>query len=394
MDIGMSYYVNPNTYGLTTNIKDTAVKDKGAYEKAKTHLLRPVDDVAKSLRTPMKLATHSSLDRNNNSVNIALGSTIKLPGGFKLTVKQYGVEVSGQTNLSNQRESQEASDLAGALSTLLRNADGSRKDVGYSTAQINKWNEDVQKVLQYYGIDTSKDFTVNGMPFSKNDKGIFESQASTEAKMAYDMMSANSGNRSNVVNSDSQSDTTRFDRSIMSANNGALPSFVQKAYSQDEYMAYYEEMIERNKENSEVNLFSKYDDYDGEYHFGKLLGKYTDNKLGYSAEIYETDKGDSVYAAKIKYHNGREVVKQIDVNAVDTSNCGIVDLYTKLKHLEKNGQCDNATMDFVLSHLYMDERVVGANADTNINFKSWFEEQYALEKNNGDSKLDNLLLYL
>lgn len=141
-------------------------------------------------------------------------------------------------------------------------------------------------------------------------------------------------------------------------------------------------------------MFSKYDDYDGEYHFGKLLGKYTDNKLGYSAEIYETDKGDSVYAAKIKYHNGREVVKQIDANAVDTSNCGIVDLYTKLKHLEKNGQCDNATMDFVLSHLYMDERVAGANADTNINFKGWLEEQYALEKNNGDSKLDNLLLYL
>ena len=39
-----------------------------------------------------------------------------------MTVREKGVEVSGVTNWDNQKESQEASDMAGALATLLRNA--------------------------------------------------------------------------------------------------------------------------------------------------------------------------------------------------------------------------------------------------------------------------------
>ena len=36
--------------------------------------------------------------------------------------------------------------------------------------------------MGYLGIDASKDFTVNGMKYSRNGNGQFESQANSEAK--------------------------------------------------------------------------------------------------------------------------------------------------------------------------------------------------------------------
>ena len=54
-----------------------------------------------------------------------------------------------------------------------------------------RWNEGVSDVMGYLGIDASKDFTVNGMKYSKNGNGWFESQADSEAKSAYEMLKAN-----------------------------------------------------------------------------------------------------------------------------------------------------------------------------------------------------------
>lgn len=42
----------------------------------------------------------------------------KVPGGFTLIVREKGVEVSGVTNWDNQKESQVAQDMAGALRCL------------------------------------------------------------------------------------------------------------------------------------------------------------------------------------------------------------------------------------------------------------------------------------
>lgn len=191
MDISTSYYINPNTQGITSNISNTAIKGKDTNKQAMSNLLRPVENLVDSLKTPMKLAASSSLDRRNNSVNIGLGASINVPGGFTLTVRERAVEVGGVCNYDNQKEWQDAHDMAGALATLLRNAGGTMKEVGYSTAEKNAWNENVQKVLGYFGVDTSRDFTVNGMHFARNQVGVFESEASSEAKLAYERMSAN-----------------------------------------------------------------------------------------------------------------------------------------------------------------------------------------------------------
>lgn len=139
--------------------------------------LDPVDDIASIVKQPIKLAGRTQINRANNSIDIALGASIKVPGGFTLTVREKGVEVSGVTNWDNQKESQEASDMAGALATLLRNASGQMNHVGTDSLGIERWNENVEKVLSYFGIDTSKDFTVNGIKYTKEGSRIVKSVA-------------------------------------------------------------------------------------------------------------------------------------------------------------------------------------------------------------------------
>lgn len=139
--------------------------------------LDPVDDIASIVKQPIKLAGRTQINRANNSIDIALGASIKVPGGFTLTVREKGVEVSGVTNWDNQKESQEASDMAGALATLLRNASGQMNHVGTDSSGIARWSENVEKVLSYFGIDASKDFTVNGIKYTKEGSRIVKSVA-------------------------------------------------------------------------------------------------------------------------------------------------------------------------------------------------------------------------
>ena len=44
--------------------------------------------------------------------------------------------------------------------------------------------------MKYLGIDSSNGFTVNGVKYSKNDNGHFESEVSTAAKAAYEKLKA------------------------------------------------------------------------------------------------------------------------------------------------------------------------------------------------------------
>uniref|UniRef100_N2AC38 Uncharacterized protein n=1 Tax=Eubacterium plexicaudatum ASF492 TaxID=1235802 RepID=N2AC38_9FIRM len=59
------------------------------------NLLNPVEDLVQVLKTPIKLAERSSLNRQGNSVDIASGRRIAVNDGYILTVKPQGVEVSG-----------------------------------------------------------------------------------------------------------------------------------------------------------------------------------------------------------------------------------------------------------------------------------------------------------
>ena len=97
----ISSYINPNTRGLTSNYKNTAIKDKETYHEAMSqHLLNPVEDLVQVLKTPIKLAQSSSISRQNNSVNIAEGQRIRVNGGHVLTVTAH--ETAFYTNEKNE----------------------------------------------------------------------------------------------------------------------------------------------------------------------------------------------------------------------------------------------------------------------------------------------------
>ncbi len=186
-----SCYVNPNTRQLTSNVKNAAIKNREAFNGSMQNLLNPVENLVQVLRTPIKLAERSSLNRQSNSINIASGMRIAVNGGHILTVKPQGVEVSGGDNPYDTESYLKAQRMADSLTTLLHNACGVMNTVAYSREEYARWTEGVSDVMGYLGIDTSKDFTVNGMKYSRNENGWYESQANSEAKAAYEILKAN-----------------------------------------------------------------------------------------------------------------------------------------------------------------------------------------------------------
>lgn len=69
-----SYYINPNTRTLTSNLKNTAVSNSSIHDIMSDKLC-PVEDMMNVLKTPINLAASSRVNRQSNSVTIAAGST-------------------------------------------------------------------------------------------------------------------------------------------------------------------------------------------------------------------------------------------------------------------------------------------------------------------------------
>lgn len=78
-----SYYINPNARTLTTDIRNTGAKDKKALEFMSDHL-NPVEDIVKALNTPINLADSITINKEENSVNIAAGMKINVRAGYVL----------------------------------------------------------------------------------------------------------------------------------------------------------------------------------------------------------------------------------------------------------------------------------------------------------------------
>ena len=189
-----SYYINPNTRSLTSNIKNTALKDKEALNFMFDQM-RPIEDMIKVLKTPMNLAESTSINKAANSIYLAAGARIRVNDGYVLTVKPQGVEVHGEDgyNPYDQEAYLKAQQMADSLSSLLRNAGGTMKRLA-QTPETYQWvTEGIANVLGYLGIDTSKDFYVNGMKYSINSRGYFESEVTAEAKAAYERQKAANG---------------------------------------------------------------------------------------------------------------------------------------------------------------------------------------------------------
>lgn len=131
-----SYYINPNTRQFTSNVKNTAIKDREVFNGSMQNLLNPIEDLVQVLKTPIKLVDSSSLNRLSNSVNIASDMRIAVNDGYILKVKQQGVEVSGGNDPYDTEAYMKAQKMAGSLPTLLRNACGNMHTVAYSQEEL------------------------------------------------------------------------------------------------------------------------------------------------------------------------------------------------------------------------------------------------------------------
>ena len=139
-----SYYVNPNTRGLTSDYKNTMIKDQQAYDNLPhQHLLKPVEDLTQVLKAPIKLAGSSSLSRERNSVNIAEGKNIQVNDGYVLTVTSGGVVVSGSDNPYDTEAYAKAQRMADSLTSLLRNAGGTMNVVAHSKEEYGRYTEGI-----------------------------------------------------------------------------------------------------------------------------------------------------------------------------------------------------------------------------------------------------------
>ena len=207
-----SCYVNPYTRSVTSNIKNTYVPE-GVELDFMFDKLRPIDDVVAGLKEPLKLADEFYVNKSSNELYISKGTTITVEGGFVFTVLEKGVTAGyGDINIPTPRDTddqelrQAAQDMAGALSRLLRDASGITNVT--QSESYPKWNQDICKLLEHLGIDTSKDFSVNGVKYSRNEKGYFESEHSFAAKEAYEVLKNN--NRSYALADESTKNRVHY----------------------------------------------------------------------------------------------------------------------------------------------------------------------------------------
>lgn len=186
-----SWYVNPNTRTLTSNRKNTKIKDRDNFGCMK-RLLNPVEDMAKALWTPIKLADRTTVNRALGTVTIAEGTQIAVNDGYILTVRKRGVECRRADEYApyDKKAYEKAQGLADSLAVLLRNAGGTQKTAAFSREGYEKWTDNVSTVLNYMGIDSSRSFMINGMKYSKNTDGYWESAANSSAKAAYEKAQA------------------------------------------------------------------------------------------------------------------------------------------------------------------------------------------------------------
>ena len=197
------YYFNLNTGMATSNPNNKHFFDPEAL-RANFVEIRPVENLE---ARPLNLPKKSYADKGNNEISFAKGSTISLNGGYKLVLRDTGFEVSGE--VGDERYFEEACSIRGSLNRLLSNAEQiTTWRIGDMLKDYNKFESNITKVLSGYGMDTSKDFTFNGMKFVRGENGRIESQREADAKKAYEIQKAN--NRTYSLADDKTKQSIRY----------------------------------------------------------------------------------------------------------------------------------------------------------------------------------------
>ena len=197
-----SCYINPNTRQLTSNRKNTVLKDPAA-SQFMWDKLRPIHDIAAALDIPLNLADETFIDKTNNALYIAEGSHFTFEGGFVYTVLEKGItcgygtqeewngEVPFPGDAWNETLNRAAQAMAGAIVRLLRDATGTVDESMLGQKKHIQFHQDVCKVLEYFSLDSSRDFSINGVKYTRDEDGLFRSEISYAAQEAYEILRNN-----------------------------------------------------------------------------------------------------------------------------------------------------------------------------------------------------------
>lgn len=195
-------YINPNTRQLTSNRNNAVLKDPAASEFM-WDKLRPIKDIVVALKKPLNLADETFIDKTNNALYIAEGSHFTFEGGFVYTILEKGItsgygtqeewdgKVPTPGDASNETLNRAAQAMAGAIVRLLRDATGTVDESMLGQKKHIEFHNNVCKVLEYFGLDSSKDFSINGVKYTRDEDGYFRSEKSYAAQEAYEMLRNN-----------------------------------------------------------------------------------------------------------------------------------------------------------------------------------------------------------
>ena len=114
-------------------------------------------DQFSSVTQPYKTHQSKGYDALTNSINIAVGDVFNLGNGYKLTVKDDCIYGEGFGN-GGEEGDRKANQLAYGLNALIRFAD----QQWFASAIDKESTPMILRLLNELGIDTSKEFTING----------------------------------------------------------------------------------------------------------------------------------------------------------------------------------------------------------------------------------------
>ncbi|PKM51259.1 MAG: hypothetical protein CVV02_07840 [Firmicutes bacterium HGW-Firmicutes-7] len=112
--------------------------------------------------------SRNTLDNVENSISFRPGDTFDLGDGYYLEITNNAVLSKYRNGAYDPNRMKEVSDIAGALNTLIRFANGQTGSMYFDEVQQSR----ITPLLSKLGIDLSKPFTVNNSDFSRDNGSI------------------------------------------------------------------------------------------------------------------------------------------------------------------------------------------------------------------------------
>lgn len=131
-------------------------------------------------RNTFTVTRNVGLNKTDNSISLVPGMSIRLSNGISLKIGNNLVHTKFD-NITSSHDGMEANSIAHSLEKFIRYANGEYGASGFG----NEDREVTLDILNILGIDTSKEFIVNGTKFNTIDHGRLEMSGVINSSFTY-----------------------------------------------------------------------------------------------------------------------------------------------------------------------------------------------------------------